>query len=63
MGDAKKRGDFGARKAQSITRRAEEAEARRQAEAAREAAMTPEQRRKRAKARLLMAAILPRTLR
>lgn len=63
MGDAKKRGPREARVAQAIARNAEQAERRRLAEEAAEAALTPEQRRKRAKARLLMSAILPMTLR
>lgn len=57
MGDAKKRGDFETRKAQSIARKAEEAERRRLAEIAAEAALTPEQRRRRARAGLLMATV------
>lgn len=61
MGDAKKRGDFETRKAQSIARKAEEAERRRQAEEAAEAALTPAQRqardRRRNRAGLLFAAV------
>lgn len=61
MGQARDRGPFEVRKAQSIARKAEEAERRRLAEEAAEAALTPAQRaardRRRNRAGLLFAAV------
>jgi hypothetical protein len=51
MGQAKLRGDLDQRKAEAVARRAAEEQRRRDDHAAREAAMTPEQRAARLKAR------------
>lgn len=57
MGDAKKRGPREIRVAQAIKRNEEAAERRRIAELEAEAQLTPEQRRRRNRAGLLMASL------